>query len=271
MAAPSGSIVLRCTCAAFCVVSAFFPEASSHLKLDDAFAASLPSADWGRSGRHNAWVLVVDVRQWFPYLAAAARLLDAREVRRVQRMRQDGDARVLTMSYALHRLLLGHCLQISPPLVDVSRDHLGCPRVSGESHGTSLSHSGPWIALAVLEKGAVGVDIETRDRSALMDELAASICHSDEFAVLPVQPAAERARSLLRHWVRKEALLKALGVGLSRGEMSSFLAPAGSELFIDRSGERLVLTMLEDGPAWLASVACAPGVAVQSWVLRAPP
>ncbi len=266
-----GATVLCCACAAFCVASAFFINAASHLRLADAFAASLPSRDWGRNERQTAWVLVVDVRQWLPYLAEATRLLDARELERVQRMRRDDDARVLTMSYALHRLLLGHSLQVSPPLVRVSRDHLGCPRLAGESHGTSLSHSSPWIALAVRENGVVGVDIEPRDRSVGMDELAASICHPDELALLSLDAAAERAKSLLRLWVRKEALLKALGVGLSEGGMSSFSAPAGKDPFVDRSGECLELTMLEGSPAWLGSVACAPAVMVQSWVLPAAP
>jgi len=76
--------------------------------------ASPPSPDWGRDGRHTAWELVVDVRQWAPYLVDATRLMDAREVASVQRMRRDGDALVLTLSDALHRRLLGHCLRVPP-------------------------------------------------------------------------------------------------------------------------------------------------------------
>ncbi len=241
------------------------------MKFDEAFAASLPSPEWGHDARRSAWALIVDVGQWAPYLAEARQLLDQRELARVRRMRRDGDALVLTLSYALHRLLLGHFLRTHPAVVDVYRDHLGCPRVAGGAYGTSLSHSGQWIAMAVLERGSVGIDIEPRERCAQVAELVESICHPDEAAALSRRSAAERACALLKLWVRKEALLKALGVGLTRDDMASFAAPAGSDLFIDRSGERLVLTMLDQSAAWLAAVACAPGVPVQSFLLPAAP
>ena len=60
----------------------------------------------------------------------------------------------------------------------------------------------------------VGVDVERRDRSGDLDVTRVAFA-DDEQAELEALPPAARASAFLAAWTRKEALLKALGHGLS--------------------------------------------------------
>src|SRR3546814_6922343 len=102
-------------------------------------------------------------------------------------------------------------------------DGNGCPQVPGTGLNTSLSHSGTAVAIALTGAGAIGVDIEPASRARGLLDLASRICHPIELTALSAMPEPAREAALLRLWVRKEALLKALGVGL-RWEMSGFEA-----------------------------------------------
>jgi 4'-phosphopantetheinyl transferase len=69
------------------------------------------------------------------------------------------------------------------------------------------------IAIAVGRR--VGVDVERfRELDDALD-LAAGYLHPSELASLRSRPAGARSRAFLELWTRKEALVKALGGGLS--------------------------------------------------------
>jgi 4'-phosphopantetheinyl transferase len=193
-------------------------------------------------------------------------LLDVAENLRVQRKRKQDDREVLTLGYALHRLLLGQALGMDPMAVPLWRDAAGCPRVGDNLVHTSLSHAGDWIALAVSRIGPVGVDIEPLVRMDLLPEMAEAICTHSEHAAIEALALDQRGRALLALWVRKEALLKAAGTGLSV-EMNSFDAPEGRVGAMPVLGRGAWLEMLETGSACLAALASPAGVpAAVAWL-----
>lgn len=79
----------------------------------------------------------------------------------------------------------------------------------------NLSHAGDRLAVALSTRGPVGIDIEEVQPLPDADDLARKILTDAERRALAALPAGRRARALLVAWVRKEACLKALGVGLS--------------------------------------------------------
>ena len=79
-----------------------------------------------------------------------------------------------------------------------------------------------------------------------------------------------RAQALLALWVRKEALLKASGIGLMR-EMPTFNAPVGQPVGLPAAdgteGAVATLYMLEAGTLWVAAIAALPDARIQaSWL-----
>ncbi|MFT3990485.1 MAG: 4'-phosphopantetheinyl transferase superfamily protein [Luteolibacter sp.] len=73
----------------------------------------------------------------------------------------------------------------------------------------NLSHCPDLALLAISEKGPIGIDIEPISRASGLPECASSFCHPRE---IETQPDAIK---LLEIWTAKEAVLKALGTGLS--------------------------------------------------------
>jgi 4'-phosphopantetheinyl transferase len=98
---------------------------------------------------------------------------------------------------------------------DHGKPVLAGPR--GRRSGFNLTHTGRWVALALTDGPPVGIDAEVvRDRSAahtaaLLDAALSPAERADH------EQRGERQRStaLLRSWTRKEAVLKATGVGLA--------------------------------------------------------
>lgn len=79
----------------------------------------------------------------------------------------------------------------------------------------SLSHASGVAAVAVGHDAAVGVDVERRDRVVDLDGLARDVLDGHELQAWRREPAGRRKDAFLRLWTRKEAVLKALGVGLA--------------------------------------------------------
>ncbi|MGH8077978.1 MAG: 4'-phosphopantetheinyl transferase family protein [Lysobacter sp.] len=173
----------------------------------------------------------------------------------------------MALAYALHRLLLSRALSRDPMDVPLERNELGCPRVRGHDVCTSLSHADGLIALAVAE-GPVGVDVEPAARAAVMTEIARQVYHYSEATGLFVLGETERNAALLAMWVRKEAVLKAAGVGLAT-PMQTFAAPEHASLRLPASlfGEAMQVRMLAADDRCVAAVAGPCGASIDCrWV-----
>lgn len=169
----------------------------------------------GDGSARTVRVTVARLEAWASLAPALAASLGDYELARVARMRFERDRILLTVAYGLQRLLVGAALEVLPGAVPMYRDGHGRPRVEGDPCYTSLSHAHGWVAVAIDPAAAVGVDVEPFARAAAADEVAASILHRSEHASLAKLADAARARALLTLWVRKEAVLKAAGVGLA--------------------------------------------------------
>jgi 4'-phosphopantetheinyl transferase len=133
---------------------------------------------------------------------------------------------------------------------------------------TSLSHADGLVAIAVSMAGPVGVDIEPVHRAAVMPEVSARVAHPREYAELSMLPPRDRNDALLALWVRKEALLKAAGIGLAQ-EMNAFEAPTGRAVELaGGAGGTAAIRMLDGNGSSIAAVAGAPGCALHCAWLR---
>lgn len=205
-------------------------------------------------GRPRAWLARVD--DWRPHLESLHEILDESERTRVARLRVQGDREARTVAYGLHRALVAAELGIAPQAVPLYRDASGRPRVAGDAVWTSLSHADGWVAVAVDACGPIGIDVEPVDRAPVMDEVADSVVHPAERGLLTVCDARSRRRALLALWVRKEAVLKALGVGL-QVDMASFTAMAGRASCVPGLAGKWHVHDIELEPDVQIALACA--------------
>jgi 4'-phosphopantetheinyl transferase len=94
---------------------------------------------------------------------------------------------------------------------------LGKPDCGLRGPAFSLSRRGAWAAF-VLGSGAtppLGIDLEVAHEIEAPLDLARDHFTARELAALRAEPPTDRAYAFLRAWTRKEAVMKAVGLGVS--------------------------------------------------------
>ena len=127
------------------------------------------------------------------------------------------------------RALLGRYLGEDPATLRLAGD--GKPRLEPPSPlRFNLSHSGDVALLAVATEREVGVDVEEVHRDRDVEALARRMLLGSERAA--VLEADDRELAFYRHWVAKEAFVKATGRGIKslRSFELSLDGPGGPRL-----------------------------------------
>ena len=147
--------------------------------------------------------------------AALAQSLSAQEQARAARFVFERDRHRYIVGRGLLRLRLGGYLDCEAAQVPIVTTRHGKPRLPGAEPPLhfNLSHSGALAVLAVSTRFEVGVDVaELRD---IEENLAERFFAPGECVQLRNVPPPERLAAFFRCWTRKEAFVKALGLGLS--------------------------------------------------------
>ena len=156
----------------------------------------------------HAWLIGLDGRP-----ADMALLAPGERERSASYLRQQDGAR-FAASRTAARIILSGYLGGEPGRFRFVADDNGQLRLAGHGLQVSLSRSGAMALLAV-SADPVGADLELiRPRSGLAD-LAAARFAPAEAACIASGCAGSATRSFYRHWVAKEAYLKATGRGLA--------------------------------------------------------
>lgn len=148
--------------------------------------------------------------------AAAPGHLSADEAERAARLHFERDRLRWLASRLALRALLGAHLGVAPAELRFTLGPCGKPALLGEPRVSfNLSHAGELTVLAVSDGVAVGVDVEevVPDRATLA--LAETVFSQAELAALVALPAPSRTAAFYRCWTRKEAVIKARGLGFS--------------------------------------------------------
>lgn len=116
---------------------------------------------------------------------------------------------------ALLRGLLGRVLGTAAARAPIRRQASGalaCEAAPGLS--VNVSHTRGLVAAALSLEARVGIDVEALDRRVDHAAVAARFFHPLENAALAQLPPAQQAQAFLALWTGKEAVAKALGLGL---------------------------------------------------------
>ena len=141
--------------------------------------------------------------------------VSAREMATALRYRRRQDAVRHVVGRALTRALLARELGIPKLTEEFSTNAWDKPVLPASGIEFSISHSGSFVWTAVSRAGAIGIDIERVDAAVDYHDLA-GIFHPAECSAIRALPAQLARDAFYRCWTRKEAVVKALGEGLSR-------------------------------------------------------
>ncbi|MBT2393079.1 4'-phosphopantetheinyl transferase superfamily protein [Streptomyces sp. ISL-1] len=214
---------------------------------DHDAAAALPGVELLWSGR---------VADHAADAVAHRHLLDAEESARLDAFLRDADRDAYAVAHVALRRLLGERLGQAPEAVTLSREpcaHCGGPHgrpvVPGDAVHFSLSHTSGLVMIA-LAGVPVGVDVEGVPDPGTVADVASQL-HPRERKELAALPTAQLPAAFARCWTRKEALLKATGVGLNE-ELSLTYVGAGPQ---PAANADWLLSDLPTYPGYTAAIA----------------
>jgi 4'-phosphopantetheinyl transferase len=168
----------------------------------------------------------------------------AEEQARAARFLHPDDALRHLLGRAIVRRWLAPLVGSAPTQVPIVTGAHGKPVLASGAPAFNLSHSGDWVLCALAVDGRLGVDVEARHALADRDAVAETILSSDERARWRALGDADRDAAFYAIWTRKEAWLKALGVGLTRVTDLTVCADpdaavVNAALRVDVPGERI--------------------------------
>lgn len=138
------------------------------------------------------------------------------EKSRADRFRFPQDAIHWAACRASLRMILGKTIRLPPQDVPLNYLEFGKPILASPYNFLhfNLSHCANLAAVALSIDGPVGIDLEAKERAPDLLECESTFCHPAEMLRLSTD-SAKRSLQLLEIWTAKEAILKALGTGLS--------------------------------------------------------
>jgi len=142
-------------------------------------------------------------------------ILSADESRRAARFRFPSARDRYIAAHGCLRVILARYLNCEPAQLRFSSNQYGKPALQDLKLEFNLSHSGVFALIAATQGHKVGVDVE-RVRSDLeFERIASRFFSQNEISELMVVPPDQRQIAFFNCWTRKEAYIKAQGLGLS--------------------------------------------------------
>ena len=201
--------------------------------------------------RHNVdvWLASTDLPD--TRVQAYARFLSEAELARARKFRSKTGYREYVVTRGLLRQVLSRVAGPGLAGTDFLYGRHGKPgpgaRVAGETVAFNVSHSHGLALVALTLGGRLGVDLEKIRPARNWRELARRYFSEAENQALDGRPEEDGREAFFACWTRKEAFVKALGVGVSYG-LKEFDVSVGAE-------EEHVLLALrsrdEDAADWL--------------------
>ncbi len=207
-------------------------------------------------------------------------LLADDELERAAKFFKPKDAENFSLCRGLLRRILGEVLDADPSALSFERNGHGKPFLADEELEFNVSHSRDRLLIALTSGRAIGVDIEFRRSGINMDAIANRWFAPEEREFFQSLPALSnegvegenKEQGFFDIWAKKEAYVKALGMGIFK-ELHSFAVPLGNEPgfpmvgIYDASGvknEEWFFQPLEIDPAYAAAlVSEAPVVPIR--------
>jgi 4'-phosphopantetheinyl transferase len=199
--------------------------------------------------------------------AESLECLSEEERRRAEQFQFEAPRRRFLAARLALRQLLGQYLDMPAASVSLAYSRFGKPLL-GEPHGDllrfNLAHTSDLALVAVTRGCHVGVDIEQLRPVHHLESIARRYLHPAEAKDILAAPLELRHEAFLRCWTAKEAVIKAIGTGLT-DSLGAFCVPVA-----DTRGTWIELPAFGDDEAkrcWLEHLAlCESAIGAVAFV-----
>lgn len=142
-------------------------------------------------------------------------LLDSTETVRAARFRFERDRHRYIACHGILRVLLGRAIGRAPADLRFDVTGYGKQSLRDSTLRFNISHSHQLALFAISRDITVGCDIELQDERFLAENIPEHFFSAAEIAEWNALPPTERLAGFFAGWTRKEAYIKARGLGLS--------------------------------------------------------
>lgn len=208
-------------------------------------------------GRERVHIWCTELDSYGQQSQADAHILEASELERANRFHFTGDRAKFILRRVVLRKLLGYYLRIDPCDIRYKTNESGKLALDEQFNSNlqfTLSVSGELALIACAEERQIGIDLEKVRTGVDVILIAERFFSSREASILSSLPAGQQIQGFYNCWTRKEAVVKALGRGLSLA-LDSFdvsLTPGEPARILDAREaalEALRLTLQDIAPA----------------------
>jgi 4'-phosphopantetheinyl transferase len=188
--------------------------------------------------------------------------LSTDEIERASRFHFQADRDRFTLAHGCLRDVLARYLHCEPGQLSFFANDYGKPALQDQKLEFNLSHSGDFALVAITREHKVGVDVERIRQGISSQVIARQYFSKSEVAELQRLPPEQREAAFFTCWTRKEAYIKAQGLGLSLPLESFDVSLTPNEVAILRAtrpdpqeAARWTLLSLEVDPRHASAVA----------------
>jgi 4'-phosphopantetheinyl transferase len=146
------------------------------------------------------------------------------EIARAERYVFERDRLAFVVGRGLLRQLLSRVTSMPPDQLKFVQNSFGKPSLPSQGVHFNLSHSSDIVLIAMAADGELGVDVERIRHLENFVQISHDFFSPSEVRELRRMPESQAQSAFYACWTRKEAILKAEGVGLSL-EMNRFDVP----------------------------------------------
>lgn len=167
----------------------------------------------------NLTVWCGNIKTNFSFIKEIKEFLSSEELKNIENYYFLEDKCNYTITHGVLRYLLSQYNNQYPKEIDYYYNYYGKPflkqKFKEDPLFFNISHSGNRFCIAIDRQNEVGIDIQVQDKSLDLDLILSDVCTKKEIEYLLSLGNNERRKRFNELWVRKEAVVKALGKGLS--------------------------------------------------------
>jgi len=145
-----------------------------------------------------------------------AAYLDNQESERAERFKFSKDRNCFIGSHVALRILLGKYCDCAPRAIAYEYTAYNKPTlIDNNPIQFNLSHSHNQAIIAITKNHPIGIDIEYMQEKKILTELAKRFFSSQEYEEYKSLATSQKTLGFYNCWTRKEAFVKALGIGIT--------------------------------------------------------
>lgn len=148
-------------------------------------------------------------------------LLSPEEIKRSEHFMFERDQYCHQVTHSMKRLILANYLDCNPQCLRFEIGSHGKPALDNLRNPFkiqfNISHSRDLILIAITVEDLIGIDVEYYDKKCSIEGLGENIFSpSEKIFFSALNSKEEKKEAFFRCWTRKEAYLKAIGIGLTQ-------------------------------------------------------